>query len=69
MVAQHQPQHLNQQALAYLHQHQQRPVDLADLDQQAQAQLAQAALEAHLVQHQRRALEAIQGLERQRLQR
>lgn len=43
----------NQQALAFLRQHQQRPVDLAGLDQQQQAALAQAALEAYLVQHQR----------------
>lgn len=69
MAEQEQQQPHQQQALAYLRQHQQRPVDLAGLDQQAQAALAQAALEAHLVQHQRRALEAIQGLERQRLQR
>ena len=48
----------SQQALAYLRQHQQRPVDLTHLDQQAQAALIQAALEAHLTQRQQQTMEA-----------
>ena len=64
-------EHNNQQALAYLAQHQavsQHRLRQASEHQVPQVALAEAALEAHLLKHQREAVAVIQALEAERLQ-